>query len=88
VVRTGSGVAALRSVRFMYYDNGMASISVTRKKRGRPATGQDPVRTVRLPDDIIEAVDEAASREDPPLSRSEMIRRILSEWLRKKGYRE
>jgi Arc/MetJ-type ribon-helix-helix transcriptional regulator len=63
------------------------SISVTPKnKRGRPATGKDPVRTLRLPDEIVEAVEIAAADQNPPTSRSELIRQILAKWLRSKGY--
>jgi len=53
------------------------SISVTPKKRGRgrPATGKDPVMTVRLPKSLTERIDaHAKSRAE---SRSEVMRRWI-----------
>jgi hypothetical protein len=51
---------------------------------GRPATGKDPVRTMRLPDDLIASVDEwAASYEQVFMSRSEAIRRLIGIGLKK-----
>jgi hypothetical protein len=47
---------------------------------GRPATGKDPVRTMRLSDEFIASVDAwAASHEQIffPMSRSEAIRRLV-----------
>ena len=44
---------------------------------GRPATGRDPTRTIRLSDEFIVNVDAwAAAQEDQP-SRSEAIRRLV-----------
>jgi metal-responsive CopG/Arc/MetJ family transcriptional regulator len=54
------------------------SITVKRKKRGRPATGVDPLVGVRLPPALIAALDAWAKQEQAG-SRSEAIRRIL-EW--------
>jgi Arc/MetJ-type ribon-helix-helix transcriptional regulator len=53
------------------------SITVTPKKRGRgrPATGRDPVMTVRLPDELTARIDEHAERRGE--SRSEVMRRFL-----------
>jgi predicted DNA binding CopG/RHH family protein len=51
------------------------SIPVTRKKRGRPATGQDPTITVRLAPETISAVEGWAERRG--ISRSEAIRHMI-----------
>jgi hypothetical protein len=50
---------------------------VTFKRRGRPATGKAPTRTLRLTDEFISNVDAwAAAQEDEP-GRSESIRRLV-----------
>jgi metal-responsive CopG/Arc/MetJ family transcriptional regulator len=46
------------------------------KKRGRPATGVDPLYGVRIPDTLILAVDRWAAENDAP-SRSDAMRRLL-----------
>ena len=51
------------------------SIKVNQKKRGRPATGRDPVSAVRLPAVLTTAVDKWA--EDHEANRSEAIRRLV-----------
>jgi Arc/MetJ-type ribon-helix-helix transcriptional regulator len=51
------------------------SIKVNQKKRGRPATGRDPVSAVRLPAELTTAVDKWA--EDHEANRSEAIRRLV-----------
>jgi Arc/MetJ-type ribon-helix-helix transcriptional regulator len=53
------------------------SIAVTQKKRGRPATGHDPVLTVRLPPAITSAIESWAKQQDDKPSRSEAIRRLI-----------
>jgi hypothetical protein len=53
-----------------------------RKKRGRPATGQDPVVPVRLPTEVIAAVDGWAERNEAG-SRSEAIRALIERGLKK-----
>jgi hypothetical protein len=53
------------------------SITVTPKKRGRPATGQDPVLTVRLPPNTRLAIESWAGRQKDKPSRSEAIRRLI-----------
>ncbi|WP_363316290.1 CopG family transcriptional regulator [Chelatococcus sp.] len=62
------------------------SINVVQKKRGRPKTGQDPVSAIRLSPELRAAIDKACSAEADNPSRSEMIRRIVSDWLQKNGY--
>jgi hypothetical protein len=51
------------------------SIKVNQKKRGRPATGRDPVSAVRLPAELAAAVD--LWGEDHEANRSEAIRRLV-----------
>ena len=52
-----------------------SSIKVNRKKRGRPATGRDPVSAVRLPAELTAFVDKWS--EDHETNRSEAIRRLV-----------
>ena len=62
-----------------------ASVSITDKpkKRGRPATGRDPMLGFRAGDAFRRAVDEAAAREG--VGRSELIRRAVVAYLRERG---
>ncbi len=63
---------------FVYYVFMLKSIvNVIRKRPGRPATGQDPVRTLRLSDEFIEKVDAWAARQEDTPGRSEAIRRLV-----------
>ena len=50
-------------------------IKVNQKKRGRPATGRDPVSAVRLPAELTASVDKWS--EDHETNRSEAIRRLV-----------
>jgi hypothetical protein len=58
------------------------SNAVIRKKRGRPATGQDPVTAIRLAPELRSAVDAWAKKQDDNPSRSEAIRRLIDMSLR------
>jgi hypothetical protein len=51
------------------------SIKVQRKKRGRPATGKDPLLTVRAPKAIIQAIEDWAAKN--AVTRSEAVRRLV-----------
>ncbi|WP_428665078.1 ribbon-helix-helix domain-containing protein [Reyranella sp.] len=51
------------------------SIQAQPKKRGRPATGKDPLLTVRAPAQLIEAIDAWATKEG--FGRSEAVRRLI-----------
>jgi hypothetical protein len=55
------------------------SIAVKPKKRGRPATGKDPFVGVRLPDEMIEAVDGWADKNGT--TRSAAIRQFIEQGL-------
>jgi Arc/MetJ-type ribon-helix-helix transcriptional regulator len=59
------------------------SIRVHQKKRGRPATGRDPAITVRLPHQLISAINEWTSKNT--LSRSEAIRQLIEQGLARKA---
>jgi hypothetical protein len=62
------------------------SVGGRRPGSGRPATGKDPVRTMRLSDEFIAKVDAWASAQDDEPSRSEAIRRLVEIGLKaKKG---
>jgi hypothetical protein len=51
---------------------------------GRPATGKDPVRTMRLSDEFITTIDAWAARQDDAPTRSEAIRRLVELGLKAK----
>jgi Ribbon-helix-helix protein, copG family len=51
------------------------SIKVNQKRRGRPATGRDPVSAVRLPAELTAAVDRWAEAHEA--NRSDAIRRLV-----------
>jgi len=57
-----------------------ASIKVVPKKRGRPATGNDPVTAIRLSPELRQAVDAWAEKNGAE-SRSEAIRRLVEQAL-------
>jgi hypothetical protein len=58
------------------------SNSVIRKKRGRPAIGQDPVLTFRLPPHFKQTIDDWRSAEPDKPSRSEAIRWLIGKGLK------
>lgn len=62
-------------------------ISVEQKKRGRPVTtGTSPLINVRLPDNILAALERWMKKQKPaPSSRSEAIRELLIGALESKG---
>jgi hypothetical protein len=62
------------------------SIRVKPKKRGRPATGKDPLIGARLPAMLITKLDAWASRES--IGRSEAVRRLLDRALASESQKE
>ena len=64
------------------------AIKVHPKKRGRPATGRDPLISARLPQAIIELVDEWAAATDGGITRSKAIGRLVELGLKAKGKRK
>ena len=77
-VRAG-GKLQLPLTFYVSHKMGKESILVTQKKRGRgrPATGQDPTLTVRLPMDLRSAIETWAKQQKDKPSRSEAIRRLI-----------
>jgi Ribbon-helix-helix protein, copG family len=59
------------------------SISVKRKKRGRPATGTEPLYGVRISDDLMGRIEKWAA--ENAASRSEAIRRLVELGLKAKA---
>ena len=57
---------------------------VARKKRGRPATGETPHVSIRLSEPVLAAVDRWADKNGAE-NRSEAIRRILTDYLKRRG---
>jgi Arc/MetJ-type ribon-helix-helix transcriptional regulator len=57
--------------------NKSKSISARQKKRGRPATGHDPMFGLRMPQELVEQIDAWGQAQMPPLSRSEAIRALV-----------
>jgi hypothetical protein len=67
----------VRLALFCYTFNMRKSISVTpKKRRGRPATGRDPLVTTRLPVEMIAAIGDFALRNHT--SRSDAIRQLIT----------
>ena len=65
----------------------MSAISVIRKKRGRPATGIGKPVGLRLYRDEEAALEALiATLPDPKPSRPELIRQIITDHLRERGY--
>jgi hypothetical protein len=52
---------------------------VPKKKRGRPATGRDPVTAIRLSLELREAIDAWAGMQEDQPPRSEAIRRMVEQ---------
>jgi hypothetical protein len=57
------------------------SIGVVPKKRGRPATGRDPVTAIRLSMELRAAIDSWAARQEDKPPRFEAIRRLVEQAL-------
>ena len=55
-----------------------------RNKGGRPPSGRDPVRTMRLSDDFIDKIDHWASQQEDQPGRSEAVRRLVELGLKTK----
>jgi metal-responsive CopG/Arc/MetJ family transcriptional regulator len=61
---------------------------VPKKKRGRPATGRDPVSSIRLSRALRSAVETWAEQQTDKPSRSEAIRRLVEFALAAKSKKE
>lgn len=74
-------------MRLWYHRIMHVSNQVSPKKRGRPSSGgRDPITPVRMPDRIRDAVDRAIADRGSEMSRSEYIRRVLTEHLISQGF--
>jgi hypothetical protein len=83
-VRAGGEMAILPSARFLGISHFMAkSIRVIPKKRGRPATGKDPMFALRMPPDLTARID-AFVKANGIDSRSEAMRHLLEVGLQAK----
>jgi hypothetical protein len=85
LVRAGQEVHALARLVYLCHDNIRMSNDVTQKKRGRPATGQQPHVTMRLPVELIAALESYASAVGAK-SRNEAIRSALTEFLTERDH--
>jgi len=56
------------------------------RKRGRPATGRGQTVGVRILPDLMDAMDAAIAADGVRVTRPEMIRRIVADWLRERGF--
>ena len=63
----------------------MSNKVILKKKVGRPATGNDPVRAIRLSDNFLSKVDAWAAKQNDLPGRSEAIRRLVELGLKAKG---
>ena len=73
----------------MCYNKYMSSDFTAPRKRGRPATGQDPHVSIRLPAALIDALDGyRAQLTAARYSRSELIRKVLEDRLIHEGFIE
>ena len=82
-VRAGAEVSASPRLAFTLYVIMAKSISVKRKKAGRPATGTEPLYGVRIADALMKQIMDWAKIQDA--SRSEAIRRLVELGLKAKA---
>lgn len=61
------------------------SIKDIPKKRGRPATGKDPMVGARFPAELIASVDSWAATRDAEMTRAEAIRQLVELGLKAKS---
>jgi hypothetical protein len=59
-----------------------------KRKRGRPATGRDPVSAIRLSPALRSAIESWAKQQDDKPSRSEAIRQLVEFALAAKSKRQ
>jgi hypothetical protein len=81
-VRAGAEVSASPRLAFTLNVIMPKSISVKRKKAGRPATGTEPLYGVRISDDLMGRIQKWAAENSA--SRSEAIRRLVELGLKAK----
>jgi hypothetical protein len=59
---------------------------LSQKKRGRKPTGRNLLIGVRIPSDMLEGLDAAIEASEDQPGRPKMIRRIIADWLAKRGF--
>ena len=63
------------------------SVDINARKPGRPrTTGTHPLAAFRMPPEVLAALVAASEARGDNSSISEMLRRIVTEWLRERGY--
>jgi hypothetical protein len=62
------------------------STGTDRKKRGRPATGRDPLIALRIPKYLTDALMAWAGQQPDNPGKSEAIRRIITYFLQRRGF--
>jgi hypothetical protein len=88
VARVRAGAEAATSPRLVFmvlHFMAKSNKVVPKKRRGRPATGRDPVTAIRLSKELRETVDKWADKQDDQPGRSEAIRRLVELGLKAKG---
>lgn len=85
MVRAGRELRTSVWLAFMVHIKMARSIKVHQKKRGRPATGRDPLVSARIPQRVIDEVEEWAAKSDGGLTRSKAISRLVELGLKAKG---
>ncbi len=68
---------------FFGYTYYMAMSITVKPKRGRPATGRDPLMAFRAPPELRKAIEAWCKRQPEKPSRSEAIRQLIEEGLKK-----
>ena len=76
-VRAGRKLDTSLRLAFLVLHNMKNVTKRSTKKRGRPATGSDPVTAIRLSDDLRTRVDQWAGMQGDKPSRSEALRRLV-----------
>ena len=71
----GPEIGGGRPKRLLRYDQNRALGMTAKRKSGRPATGRDPMVSIRLPKWLIHAFDTEAN--EAGSTRSELIRSVL-----------
>jgi hypothetical protein len=68
----------------LYKNMAKSNRVIPKKRRGRPATGKDPLTALRLPPELTRAIEAWAAQQDDEPNRSEAIRRLVEIGLKAK----
>src|SRR5262249_20596611 len=84
---TETSTQSWRTARFWYYQNSATLTSMGEKRKpGRPATGRDPVRSIRIDDERWGKVTKAA--EEDNTTNTEIVKRGIDEYLDKRDQQQ